>query len=71
VRKSTPAATNAPKPGLIAEKPVAPTAADYSASEKAAAERKVRLEKERAERMEKQRKRGEEIDQFNATMKKS
>ena len=63
-------AAAAPKPGLIAERPVAPTSADYSASEKAAAERKEKLEKERAERMEKQKKRGEEIDRFNATMKK-
>ena len=68
--KAGSAAAAPSKTGLIAEKPVAPTAADYSASEKAAAERKDKLEKERAERMEKQKKRGEEIDRFNATMKK-
>lgn len=60
--------------GLI-NKPVvkaeAPTAADYANVEAAKAARKEKADREAAERMEKQRKRGEEIDAFNARMRKN
>lgn len=56
------------KPTIKAE---APTAADYANVEAAKAARKEKADREAAERMEKQRKRGEEIDAFNARMRKN
>lgn len=61
----------AKKPGLIDnERPAPVTADDYANVEKAKTERKAKADADAAARMEAQRKRGEEIDAFNAKMKK-
>lgn len=63
--------TPAKKPGLIDnERPAPVTADDYANVEKARTERKAKADADAAARMEAQRKRGEEIDAFNAKMKK-
>jgi len=69
--KPAPAAAPAAKQGMIDEKPQAPDAKDYDNVEKARAARKAKADADAAERMEKQSKRGEEIDAFNARMRKT
>lgn len=66
-----PAPAPATKAGVINERSTAPDANDYANVEAARAARKAKADREAEERTEKQRKRGEEIDAFNARMRKT
>jgi hypothetical protein len=66
--KQTAGAAGGGKPAGLIERPEPVTAGDYANVEAARAARKTKADADTAARMEAQRKRGEDIDKFNATM---